>query len=141
MRPARLPASWLSALSASARSLAAYLSGALAFADSRFTTNRIALGDQLSANFVGQSYAARLESGYRYVVPVNSAVVGVTPYAALQAQLFHTPGYSETDLTGGGFALGYNAMTATDTRSELGARFDDLTMVSDTSTILRGRVA
>jgi outer membrane autotransporter protein len=95
--------------------LAAYLSGALAFANSWFTTNRIALGDQLSANFVGQSYAARLESGYRYVVPVNSAVVGVTPYAALQAQLFHTPGYSETELTGGGFALGYNAMTATDT--------------------------
>ena len=70
----------------------AYVSGVLAFANSWFTTNRIALGDQLSANFVGQSYAARLEGGYRYAVPVNSAVVGVTPYAALQAQLFHTPG-------------------------------------------------
>ena len=39
---------------------------------------------------------------------------GVTPYAALQAQDFHTPSYSETDLTGGGFGLSYTAMNATD---------------------------
>jgi hypothetical protein len=37
-------------------------------------------------------------------VPINTAVIGVTPYAALQTQWFHTPSYSETDLTGGGFA-------------------------------------
>jgi uncharacterized protein with beta-barrel porin domain len=66
---------------------------------------------------------------------------GVTPYAAIQAQWFHTPGYSETDLSGGGFGLTYNAMTASDTRSELGARFDDLTMLGGTPTILRARVA
>ena len=48
----------------------------------------------------------------------------MTPYAAVQAQSFRTPGISETDVTGGGFALGYNSRTATDTRSELGARFD-----------------
>ena len=39
---------------------------------------------------------------------------GVTPYAGLQAQDFHTPAYSETDLTGGGFGLSYAAMNATD---------------------------
>ena len=50
----------------------------------------------------------------------------MTPYAALQVQDFHTPGYSETDLTGGGFGLTYASMNATDTRSELGARFDNL---------------
>ena len=55
-------------------------------------------------------------------------LIGITPYAALQVQDFHTPGYSETDLTGGGFAQSYNSMSATDTRSELGARFDDMTM-------------
>jgi hypothetical protein len=38
----------------------AYLSVAIAFADHRFTTNRVALGDQLQANFAGQSYEARL---------------------------------------------------------------------------------
>ena len=32
-------------------------------------------------------------------------VGGITPYAALQAQSFRTPTYSETDVNGGGFAL------------------------------------
>jgi uncharacterized protein with beta-barrel porin domain len=59
----------------------------------------------------------------------------------VQAQYFHTPAYSETDLTGGGFGLSYNAMDATDTRSELGARLDDLTMLDTMPLILRARVA
>ncbi len=119
----------------------AYLTGALAFANHWFTTNRIAVGDDLTASFQGQSYAARGEVGYRYGVPVPGYIVGVTPYAALQVQAFHTPGYSETDLSGGGFGLTYNAMSATDTRSELGARFDNLTMWYDMPVILRGRLA
>ncbi len=68
-------------------------------------------------------------------------LIGVTPYAALQSQWFHTPRYSETDLTVGGFGLSYNAMTANDTRSELGARFDDLTSLAGMPLILRGRLA
>jgi fibronectin-binding autotransporter adhesin len=119
----------------------AYLSAALAFANHWFTTNRIALSDQLQANFTGQSYAARLEGGYRYAVPITGAIVGVTPYAALQAQDFHTPSYSETDLTGGGFGLSYASMNATDTRSELGARFDNLQVVDGMPLVLRGRLA
>jgi len=120
----------------------AYLSGAVAFANHWFTTNRIAaLGDQLTAKFDGQSYAARGEAGYRYAVPVNTAIIGVTPYAALQAQSFHTPGYSETDLSGGGFGLSYGAMNATDTRSELGARFDNLQIIDHTPLVLRARLA
>jgi uncharacterized protein with beta-barrel porin domain len=43
---------------------------------------------------------------------------------AIQSQTFHTQGYTETDLTSGGFALGFNSRNATDTRSELGERFD-----------------
>jgi hypothetical protein len=50
----------------------AYVGGALAFANSWFTTNRVALGDQLTASFQGQSYAARLEGGYRFAVPAPS---------------------------------------------------------------------
>ena len=119
----------------------AYMSGALGFANHWFTTNRIALGDDLTANFQGQSYAARGEVGYRYGVPVTGYIIGVTPYAAVQVQDFHTPGYSETDLTGGGFGLSYNAMSATDTRSELGARFDNLTVWNSMPLILRGRLA
>jgi outer membrane autotransporter protein len=103
----------------------AYIGAAFAFTNNWFTTNRIAAaGDQLTASFNGQSFGARVEGGYRYAV---APAAGVTPYAAIQAQSFHTPTYSETDLTGGGFGLTYNAMTATDTRSELGARFDALT--------------
>ncbi len=83
----------------------AYVSAALAFANHWFTTNRIAFGDQLTAHFDGQSYGARAEAGYRYGLPATGYIIGVTPYAALQAQAFHTPSYSETDLNGGGFGL------------------------------------
>jgi autotransporter-associated beta strand protein len=120
----------------------AYLSAALAFANNWFTTDRTsALGDQLQAKFQGQSYGGRIEAGYRYGLPSANGLAGVTPYAAMQAQSFHTPSYTETDLTGGGFGLAFNAMTATDTRSELGARFDDLAMLGATPLILRARLA
>ena len=65
----------------------------------------------------------------------------MTPYAAIQTQWLHTPGYAETDLTGGGFALSYAAQNATDTRSELGARADDLTMFGTMPLVLRARLA
>jgi outer membrane autotransporter protein len=67
---------------------------------------------------------------------------GLTPYAAVQAQNFHTPTYSETDVTGGGFGLTYNARNATDTRSELGARFDKQILLNWSAVLaLRGKVA
>ncbi len=116
-----------------------YLAAAFAFADNWFSTNRTAFaGDQLSASFQGQSYGGRFEGGYRFALMSAS---GVTPYAAVQAQAFHTPAYSETDLSGGGFALSYGAMNATDTRSELGARFDSLQIVDAMPVIWHGRVA
>jgi hypothetical protein len=76
----------------------AYLAGALSFTNHWFTSSRSALGDQLSANFVGQSYGARLEGGYRYPVVPTFAV---TPYGAVQFQDFNTPAYSESDASGG----------------------------------------
>jgi uncharacterized protein with beta-barrel porin domain len=130
-----------------------YLAGALAAANNWFTTDRVALGDQLTASFQGQSYAARLEGGYRFAVPtpflpgsasgrgLGWGLAGVTPYAAVQVQDFHTPAYSETDLTAGGFGLSYAAMNGTDARSELGARFDDPTLLGNMPLILRARVA
>jgi uncharacterized protein with beta-barrel porin domain len=119
----------------------AYLAAALAFANNWFTTNRGAMGDVLTAKFQGQNYAGRLEAGYRFTVPAAYNLIGLTPYAAIQAQDFHTPGYSETDLNGGGFGLSYNAMNGTDTRSELGGRFDDLTAIAGMPVILRTRIA
>jgi uncharacterized protein with beta-barrel porin domain len=116
----------------------AYLAGALAFTNHWFTSNRAALGAPLSANFLGQSYGARLEGGWRFgVLPT----LGVTPYGAVQVQDFHTPSYSESDPTGSGFALAYNAMNATDVRTELGSRFDAPTLVAGMPLVLRGRLA
>jgi len=119
----------------------AYVAGALAFANNWFTTDRSALGDELHASFIGQSYGGRFESGYRFGLPASGSVIGATPYAAVQTQWFHTPTYGETDLAGGGLGLTYNSMTANDTRSELGARFDDLTALNGMPLILRTRLA
>ena len=119
----------------------AYLAGDIAFANHWFTTNRTALGDELTAHFNGQSYGVRVEAGYRHAMPVNTAIIGVTPYVALQTQWLHTPSYNETDLTGSGFALSYNAMNGNDTRSEIGARFDSLTTVAGMPVQLRARAA
>jgi autotransporter-associated beta strand protein len=123
---------------AATRSGPAYLSAALAFANNWFTVNRGALGDSLRATFAGQSYGARLEGDYRFgLLPA----FGVAPYAALQAQAFHTPNYTENDLTNGGFGLSYAPTTATDVRSELGARFDSPTLIDTMPLVLRARVA
>ena len=119
----------------------AYVAGALGFANHWFSTTRVALGDQLGASFNGESFGARLEAGYRQLVPTTISVVGITPYAAVQAQLFHTPSYNETDFAGGGFALAFADKRATDTRSELGARFDDLTALAGKPLLLHGRLA
>jgi fibronectin-binding autotransporter adhesin len=116
-----------------------YGTAAAAFGSHWMSTNRFAFGgDQLTANFWGQSYAARVEGGYRYAVTPK---FDVQPYAALGAQLFHTPGYSENDLTGGGFALSYSPMTATDVRSELGAQLDDMIAYNSMPLTLRARAA
>jgi len=115
----------------------AYVAAALAFAEHNMSTNRIALGDQLNARFDAQSYGGRIEAGYRYGMPVFT----VSPYGALQAQGFHTPTYSETDVTGGGFGLTYNAQNASDTRGELGARFDSLQMLNAMPLVMRARLA
>ena len=85
-----------------------------------------------------ESVGGRAEAGYR----IFNAVAAVTPYAAVQAQNFHTPTYSETDYSGGSFGLTYDARNATDTRSELGTRFDRGILVNWNAVIaLRGRLA
>jgi outer membrane autotransporter protein len=118
---------------------AAYLAGAFAYTNHWMSTDRFAFAsDHLTASFNAQSLGGRVEGGYR----VATWYGGVTPYAAIQAQSFRTPGYSETDGSGLGFALSYNARTGTDTRSELGARFDRLVALNPSAALaLRGRLA
>jgi uncharacterized protein YhjY with autotransporter beta-barrel domain len=119
----------------------AYVAAALAFTNNWFTTNRLALGDQLTAKFSGASFGGRLESGYRFVAPSSAGRFEISPYAAVQAQSFHTSSYSETDLSGGGLGLNFNAMNESDTRSELGTRFADMTAVNGMPLILSARLA
>jgi uncharacterized protein with beta-barrel porin domain len=116
----------------------AYVAGALSFSNHWFTTNRSALGDAITASFVGQGYGARLEGGYRYAV---LPAVAVTPYGAVQFQDFNTPAYTEIDTTGGGLGLNVAAQNSTDVRTELGARFDDPTVVYGKPLVLFGRLA
>ena len=103
------------------------------------STDRVAaFGDHLTASFQAQSLGGRVEGGYRFATPAG----GITPYAAVQAQSFRTPTYAETDVTGGGFGLAFNARSASDTRSELGARFDHAVALDPTKLLtLRGRLA
>jgi outer membrane autotransporter protein len=121
------------------RSGPGYLAAAFAFTNHWMSTDRFAFaGDHLTARFNAQSYGGRVESGYRFATYYG----GITPYAAIQAQSFRTPGYSETDTNGGGFGLAYNSRTGTDTRSELGARFDRLLAVNPNAVLtLRARLA
>src|SRR5262245_25644199 len=117
----------------------AYLAAALSFTNHWMSTDRFAFaGDHLTARFNAQSFGGRLEGGYRFATIYG----GLTPYAAIQAQSFHTPGYSEADLNAGGFALAFNSRNATDTRSELGGRFDGLLLLNPEAALtLRARVA
>jgi T5SS/PEP-CTERM-associated repeat protein/autotransporter-associated beta strand protein len=98
----------------------AYLAGAFAFTNHWMSTDRTAVGDHLTADFNAQSYGGRLEGGYRFATLYGA----FAPYAAIQAQSFHTPGYAETDAIANGFALVFPSRDAHDTRSELGARYD-----------------
>jgi autotransporter-associated beta strand protein len=116
-----------------------YVAAALAFTNHWMSTDRFAFAaDHLTASFNAQSFGGRVEGGYG----IGTIYGGLTPYAAIQAQSFHTPSYSEADLTSGGFALGFNSRNATDTRSELGGRFDRLLLLNPEAALtLRTRVA
>src|SRR5262249_11392007 len=109
-----------------------------AFTNHWMSTDRLADGDRLTADFNAQSYGGRLEGGYRFGKPYR----GVTPYAAVQGQSFHPPGDTQTAASANGFSLTFNGRDATDTRSELGTRFDRvLAVYSNAVLALRGRVA
>ena len=121
------------------RSGPAYVAAAFSYTNHWMSTDRFAFaGDHLTASFMAQSFGARVESGYRF----STVYGGLTPYAAIQAQNFRIPSYSETDVNGGGFALAYNGRTGTDTSSELGARFDRLLAINPNAVLtLRARLA
>ena len=127
---------------------AAYLSAALAYAWHRVTTDRyVTVGgnDHLTASFSAQSVGGRLEGGYRFAIPgiLDPSGFGITPYAAVQVQTFHTPSYSETAVSGSPiFALAYDARTTTAVRTELGSWIDKtFSLNTDNALSLFGRAA
>lgn len=123
---------------------AAYLSAAAAYGWQDITTDRtvtVAGIDRLHAEFNANAWSGRLEGGYRFVAPWNGGV-GITPYAAGQFTSFDLPRYMEQAIVGANtFALGYNAKSVTDTRSELGIRTDRSFAVQNGILTLRGRFA
>jgi outer membrane autotransporter protein len=127
---------------ASARWNSFYLSGAVAGAWHNVDTQRtltVAGIDRLEADFDATAFGARVEGGWRQ----QFAGFGLTPYAAVQVQSVHTPGYSERVASGAGtFALSYASQTATDTRTELGLWADTRHLLDGGAMILlRGRAA
>jgi len=107
----------------------AYVSAALAYATYWMSTDRFVnvFGtDHLTSSFTVHNLGGRIESGYRFAIPM----VAITPYGALQAQRLSLPGNSEIALSGSStFALTYNGQTASTTRGELGAWFDKTVLV------------
>ena len=124
---------------AATRSGPAYLATSIAFANHWVSTDRLGVnGDRLKGDFIGQDIGGRIEGGYRF----GDIFAGITPYAAVQAQVFQAPAYTETDTDNGPFALRYNAKDSSDTRTELGGRFDTTQQVSPISALtLRSRLA
>ena len=109
----------------------AYMAASLAYTQHWMSTDRLSSGfEQLTANLNAESFGGRVEGGYRFASPI----VAITPYAALQSQAFVTPSYSESDASGSGLGVSYAGRTATDTRSELGGRFDHTVALDPTTT-------
>jgi autotransporter-associated beta strand protein len=105
-------------------------------------TGTASLAGTVQAVFAPGIYIPATYTILRSAGLIPNAVAAITPYAAVQAQNFHTPAYSETDYSGGSFGLTYNAQNGHDTRSELGARFDRLILLNWNAVLaLRGRVA
>jgi len=136
-----------SAIYSLTRGNAAYFSTAFAYAWHGVSTDRyvnVAGLDQLTADFPANNIGARIEGGYRFPIPdvFNLPGGGFIPYAALQAQAFRTPSYSESSASGSPFALAYDAHTTTTARTELGAWIDRITPLgNDAILALRTRAA
>lgn len=120
---------------------AAYVAGALAYGWQRVTTDRtvtFAGADKLEAKFDAQTFAARLEGGYRFATPW----LGLAPYGALQSTSFFLPAYAESAVSGSNqFALSYGSQTTTNLRTELGVRVDKTFIVAQGTFSVNGRAA
>ncbi|HWL06426.1 MAG TPA: S8 family serine peptidase [Xanthobacteraceae bacterium] len=121
---------------------AGYVMGALAYGWQDMHLKRavtLAGADTLEAKFKAHTFAGRAEAGWRF----GGVFSGVTPYGAVQVTGLGLPAHGEQATTGvGTFALAYASRTETQTRTELGARFDHfMPLANDAALTLRGRAA
>jgi T5SS/PEP-CTERM-associated repeat protein len=94
-----------------------YVSAAASYGFHNMESSRTVEDQNITGDFNMHILASRLEAGH--MLSAN-----LTPYAALQIQLMHTPAYTE-DASGDdeGFALGYDDTTQAAARTELGLRW------------------
>jgi len=120
----------------------AYIAGAVAYSYNDITTERdidlpttpTHTTDHFSAAFAGNDVAGQVEVGYR--------LKWLIPYAAVRAQAFFSPAYSETATGTSGLGLSYAAQTTTALRTELGVRVAHAFPLADRARLtLTGRAA
>ncbi|WP_171026268.1 autotransporter domain-containing protein [Mesorhizobium comanense] len=117
---------------------AGYIDASLAYGWQDAKTERSVGADRLEARLRPQSFAGRLEGGYRFDTPW----IDLTPYTAAQFATLALPAYSETAKAGADtFALSYDSKNLTATRAELGLRTNKSFFLDDKMVTLRGRVA
>lgn len=105
---------------------ALYLVGAAAWSWQNTSTQRqiaVSSTDDLHASFNANALSGRAEAGWW----IGKAEARVAPYAAVQPTVLYLPAYAESAVSGSNqFALSYDAKTATNVRTELGARVEKL---------------
>jgi autotransporter-associated beta strand protein len=117
---------------------AGYIDASLAYGWQDAKTERSVGADRLEARLRPQSFAGRIEGGYRFDTPW----IDLTPYTAAQFATVALPAYSETAKAGADtFALSYDSKNLTATRAELGLRTNKTFFLDDKLVTLRSRVA
>ncbi len=121
----------------------AYISGVFGYSWQSASTDRtvtVSGTDMLHASFQPQALTARVEGGWRAATPVGDII----PYGAFQSVTFFMPSYAESATLGSNqFALSYAGQQITASRTELGARFENISSMPDGDGIWKwkGRVA
>lgn len=114
----------------------AYVASSMTLSNHWFSTGRNVLGSQLTGSFMGESYGAKLEGGYRIDA---HPMLAVTPYWSLQLQDGHVQAYRES--SAGSFGLAYASSNLTDIRTELGVRLESRQFMMGAPLILSGKLA
>jgi hypothetical protein len=117
----------------------AYVAGALAYGWQAVTSDRMMTPSPgLNGGLNTTAYSGRVEGGYQFA----TSWLGIAAYAAGQIMTFNLPAGAGQPLPGAGaLASAFGAVSATDSRSELGMRTSKSLSLLDGVLTLRGRLA